>query len=63
MDGTALVTAMLPRPGATERGFSPIIVGPANADPYSEHADAIDALARHCNLALDRSRCYPYLRR
>jgi hypothetical protein len=63
MDGTALVTAMLPRPGTTERGLSAIVVGPANADPYPDHADAIEALARHYNLALDRARCYPYRHR
>jgi len=59
-DGGALVTAMLP-PGGRERdGFSPIIVGVANSDPYLEHADAIRTLGDHFGIALDRARCYPY---
>ena len=59
-EGTALVTAMLPPVGQNERTFRPVIVGPANSDPFAEHADAIEALAEHCSLRLDRSRCYPY---
>src|SRR5207249_12215428 len=40
-EGNPLVTAMLPPGGREDRGFRPIIVGVANADPYVEHADAI----------------------
>ena len=60
--GTALVTAMLPPRGEPDPGFRPIIVGPANADPYSQHADPIRALADHFGLELDRRRCFPYQR-
>jgi len=62
MDGTGLATAMLPPAGGADRGFSPIVVGPANADPYIAHAQAISALAAHFAIALDRARCYPYRR-
>jgi hypothetical protein len=62
MNGTALVTAMLPPGGKLDRSFSPIIVGPANADPYPAHGAAIRALAEHFCMALDRARCYPYRR-
>ena len=61
-EGTALVTAMLPPAGQTEREFRPIIVGRGNSDPYPEHGDAIKALARHYGLTLDPGRCYPYRR-
>jgi len=61
-DGKGLATAMLP-PGGTEgTGFRPIIVGPNNADPYATHGDAIQKLAEHFGLALDRERCFPYRR-
>ena len=56
-DGKGLVTAMLP-PGGKSGGAS-IVVGPANADPYIDHADAIEALGRHFGLTLDRAQCYP----
>jgi hypothetical protein len=59
-DGQALVTAMLP-PGG-KGGGGCIIVGPGNSDPYSDHADAIAALASHYGLTLDRASCYPYRR-
>ena len=36
--GQALVTAMLPPLGQNERTFRPVIVGPANSDPFAEHA-------------------------
>ena len=59
-EGKALVTAMLP-PGAKEEpGFRIIIVGPANADPYPAHSDAIATLAAHTGLTLDRENCFPY---
>jgi hypothetical protein len=59
-DGDHLVTAMLP-PGGQERdGFSPIIVGVSNCDPYPEHGEAIRALGSHFGIKLDRARCYPY---
>jgi hypothetical protein len=61
-DGKALVTAMLPPGGHEDRGFRPVIVGLANADPYPEQGEAIRALAQHFGLDLDRARCYPYRR-
>ncbi len=61
-DGVALVTAMLPPGGRHDRSFSCIIVGLANADPYKRHADAIEALAKHFDMPLDRVHCYPYRR-
>jgi hypothetical protein len=63
-DGKGLATAMLP-PGGTDRAgaaFRPIVVGPNNADPYPLHGDAIEKLAAHFGLALDRERCFPYRR-
>lgn len=61
-DGNGLATAMLPQRGKSNDPFGCIIVGPKNADPYADHADAIAALARHLGLTLDRERCYPYRR-
>jgi hypothetical protein len=61
-NGTALVTAMLPPGGRSDPGFTTIIVGPGNADPYPAHGDAIEALGQHFGLTLDRARCYPYRR-
>jgi hypothetical protein len=61
-EGTALVTAMLPPRGREDPGFRPIIVGPRNLDPYTEHADAIRALGQHFRMPLDRARCFPYRR-
>jgi hypothetical protein len=58
--GHALVTAMLPPSGHNERTFRPVIVGPANTDPYPEHAEAIRRVAEHFHCVLDRNRCYPY---
>jgi len=59
-EGKPLATAMLPPGGVEDHGFRPIIVGFANADPYVEHSDAIQALADHFSLDLARSRCFPY---
>ncbi len=59
-DGNGLATAMLPPRGRDQPGFRPIIVGTQNGDPYPAHGEAIEALARHFGLNLDRSRCYPY---
>jgi hypothetical protein len=59
-DGEALATAMLPPQGRNQAAFKTIIVGPENADPYPEHADAIAALARHFKLELKREECFPY---
>ena len=61
-EGTGLATAMLPPAGKDEPSFRPIVVGPANADPYSKHGEDIKALARHYGLTLDPARCYPYRR-
>jgi len=61
-EGTAFVTAMLPRGGRDGAGFPIIIVGAGNSDPYGEHGEAILALGRHFRLSLDRARCYPYHR-
>jgi hypothetical protein len=62
VDGKAHVTAMLPAGGKLDRSFSPIVVGAGNADPYPAHGKAIQALAEHFGLQLDRIRCYPYRR-
>lgn len=61
-DGNAYVTAMLPPSGKDVRGFTPIIVGPGNSDPYPAHGEAIRALGHHFGIELDRSRCFPYRR-
>jgi hypothetical protein len=61
-DGDAHVTAMLPPGGREDPSFKPVIVGKDNSDPYPEHGDAIDALAEHLDIALDRDRSYPYRR-
>ncbi|MDO9709257.1 hypothetical protein [Paracraurococcus lichenis] len=61
-DGAALVTAMLPPEGPGEPGFRPILVGQANSDPYAGYGYAIQALARHVGITLDRALCYPYRR-
>jgi hypothetical protein len=61
-EGNVLVTAMLPPAGQDERAFRPIIVGPGNNDPYTEHGEAIRTLAQHVGLTLDPGRCYPYRR-
>jgi hypothetical protein len=61
-NGQALVTAMLPPGGKRDPDFGCIIVGPANSDPYPDHADAIKMLGAHFGLTLDRARCYPYRR-
>lgn len=59
-DGKAHVTAMLPPGGRADPHFRMIVVGPGNADPYTELGEAIKALARHFDLPLERDRCYPY---
>ncbi len=56
-DGEALATAMIPR---SLSGGRIIIVGPANNDPWPEHASAIAALGDHFGRLLPRSECYPY---
>jgi hypothetical protein len=61
-EGNALVTAMLPPEGEDERTFRPVVVGIENTDPYPEHGEAIQALAKHFGLTLDAARCYPYRR-
>jgi hypothetical protein len=63
INGEPLVTAMLPPPGLDEKAFRPIIVGPANADPYTAHGDQIAALGRHLKLKLDAATCFPYRRK
>jgi hypothetical protein len=60
--GNPLASAMLPPGGRDERNFRIIIVGFENGDPYPEHAAAIEALAAHFSLILDRLRCFPYRR-
>ncbi len=61
-NGKPLTTAMLPPGGKEDRSFRPIIVGPANGDPYALHGDAIQALAAHFGLDLNPGRCFPYRR-
>lgn len=60
MDGEPLVTAMLPPGGQEAPAFRCIIVGPRNADPYTGHTAAIEALGAHFGLTLDRRACFPY---
>jgi hypothetical protein len=59
-DGTPLATAMLPPGGQETGGARMIIVGPANADPFLTEDAAIQALATHLGLTLNRERCFPY---
>lgn len=59
-DGEGLATAMLPPEGRNQVSFRIIIVGPANADPYASHAEAIAALGKHFHLDLPREECFPY---
>lgn len=61
-DGMPLVTAMVRPAGQQDPGFRPVIVGRANADPYPAHGPAIEALAAHLGVTLDRATCYPYRR-
>lgn len=61
-DGEALATAMLPPGGQESARFQCIIVGKGNSDPYTEHGAAIEALADHFGLTLNRSDCFPYRR-
>lgn len=61
-EGNGLVTAMLPPDGKPDPRFQCIVVGPGNADPYDEHGPAIEALAKHFGMSLDRQDCYPYRR-
>lgn len=59
-EGTPLATAMLPPEGKDLGTFRMIVVGAANADPFAGHDDAIQALAAHYGLLLNRERCFPY---
>ena len=61
-EGNGLATAMLPPRARDDGAFAIIIVGPGNADPYPAHEDAIEALAAHFALTLERERCFPYRR-
>ncbi len=61
-DGDRLVTAMLPPGGRDDPDFRIIIVGQGNGDPYPAHGPAIESLAAHFGLKLDRARCFPYRR-
>ena len=60
MDGQGLATAMLPPAGKADGAR--IVVGPGNTDPYIDQAEAIQALADHFGVTLDRATCYPYRR-
>jgi hypothetical protein len=62
-EGKALVTAMIPPIGKTERDMRPIIVGRGNVDPYPTYGEAIATLARHVGMKLERQDCFPYARR
>jgi hypothetical protein len=61
-EGNGLATAMLPPRNSDDRAFRPIIVGPANSDPYPQHEPAIAKLGEHFGLTLNHTRCYPYRR-
>ncbi len=60
--GAGLATAMLPPEGAPPDRFRSIVVGPSNADPFPDHAEAIRVLGDHFKIALDSAHCYPYRR-
>lgn len=60
-DGTPLATAMLPPEGKAFDDFRMIIVGPSNGDPFAEHDEPIQALAKFFGLTLNRERCFPYV--
>ena len=62
-EGEALVTAMLPPVGCDEDDLQPIIVGYENSDPYLNYEEAIESVAKHYGLILDREFCFPYARR
>jgi len=38
-----------------------IIVGPSNGDPFAADDEAIQTLAKHYGLTLNRERCFPYM--
>lgn len=59
-DGEGLATAMLPPEGRNQVNFKTVIVGPENADPYVDQAEAIAALGAHYHLDLKREDCFPY---
>ena len=59
-DGTPIATAMLPPNGKEFDDFRMIIVGPSNGDPFATHDEAMQALATHYGLTLNRERCFPY---
>lgn len=61
-EGNGLVTAMLPPKGRRNSAFASVVVGPSNADPYPEHANAINALAVFFGVPLERDQCFPYRR-
>ena len=61
-EGNGLATAMLPAEEQA-RALAPVVVGPGNADPYPDHAEAIATLGAHLGVTLERARCYPYARR
>jgi hypothetical protein len=61
-EGEGLASAMLPPGGKDDPDFRIIIVGKGNSDPYLDHQAAIEALAAHFDLSLDRDRCFPYRR-
>jgi hypothetical protein len=60
-DGTPIATAMLPPNGKEFDDFRMIIVGSSNSDPFATHDEAIQALAKHYGLTLNRERCFPYV--
>ena len=41
---------------------APLVTAMLQPDPYKQHADAIEALAEHFDVPLDRAHCYPYRR-
>jgi hypothetical protein len=59
-DGEGLATAMLPPEGRNQVNFKSVIVGPENADPYVDQAEAIATLGAHYHLDLKREDCFPY---
>ena len=62
-DGTPLVTAVLPPIGRDGITFRPIVIGPANTNPYPKNVAAIRKLAEHYGLDLEQTRSYRSNRR
>jgi hypothetical protein len=50
---------MLPSGGRDALGFTVVVIGPGNSDPYLVHANAIQALGAHFGRTQARENCCP----